>query len=530
MPVVAERPRVGLLGTGARRYLAMLVVFSAAAGGIAWLMKPAPPPKTAPPPAPTLLVAGEVVAPGDPVARALDGVRSYAMRELTLVMPDGERHRMSPASLGAEIDRVRLARFVRDASDAEGAMATAHREHAGDAPLEVPLPITIDQERATELLVRIKDGIDKQPTEAHVDLVKRELVQEEWGYRLDVYGTLARIDDALSTGQSEVEAAVEKVRPRVLAEQLGNVKFDHVLGYFETRYSRSARAKARTYNLRIAASKLDGTVLLPGEEFDFNERVGPRDEAHGYKVAPVIAQGELVDGIGGGTCQISGTLHGAAFFAGLEVLERRPHSRPSYYIKLGLDAAVSYPNINFRLKNTFDFPVVLHESVKNGVVRAEILGPSRSRTVTFFRRIDEVVPFEQLERETDELPKGERELSQRGVPGFRTTIFRIVRDGAYATRTKRQDVYPPTTQIVWLGTGNSDASGVKADSHPEYIADEYLTVTQGPKTRTPGEKGIPPGGGTEEKRIPGKTGRYGWQEKEGLPVFVKEADEDEPGD
>ena len=133
---------------------------------------------------------------------------------------------------------------------------------------------------------------------------------------------------------------------------------------------------ARTYNLRLAASKLDGNVLLPGEIFDFNEVVGPRDEANGYKVAPVIAEGELVDGIGGGTCQISGTLHGAAFFAGLDIVERYPHTRPSAYIKMGLDATVVYPTINFRVKNDFDFPVVLHETVKNGVVRAEILGPA----------------------------------------------------------------------------------------------------------------------------------------------------------
>jgi len=116
------------------------------------------------------------------------------------------------------------------------------------------------------------------------------------------------------------------------------------------------------------------------------------------------------------------------------------------------------------------------------------------------------------------------------VPGFRTTIFRIVRDGAYAVRTKRQDQYPPTTQIVWLGTGNSDAKGAKADGHPEYTADEYLVVTQGPKTRTPGKKGKEQGGGTVEKRIPGKTGRHGWQEKEGLRVFVKDKDEEEEED
>ena len=112
------------------------------------------------------------------------------------------------------------------------------------------------------------------------------------------------------------------------------------------------------------------------------------------------------------------TLHGAAFFAGLEMVERYAHTRPSYYIKLGMDATVVYPTINFRFRNPFDFPIVLHQTVKSGVVRAEILGPKRTHTVTFFRRLDGVVPFEELVRETDKLPQGARVLVQRIVEAY----------------------------------------------------------------------------------------------------------------
>ena len=133
--------------------------------------------------------------------------------------------------------------------------------------------------------------------------------------------SLARLDAAVTRGDDHVDAAVERIEPRLARAALGNVEFGKVLGWFETRYSQADKSKDRTYNLRQAASKLDGTVVLPGEIFDFNATVGPRDEAHGYRVAPVIAQGELVDGLGGGTCQISGTLHGAALFGGLDIVE-----------------------------------------------------------------------------------------------------------------------------------------------------------------------------------------------------------------
>jgi hypothetical protein len=205
------------------------------------------------------------------------------------------------------------------------------------------------------------------------------------------------------------------------------------------------------------------------------------------------------------------------------MVERYPHSRPSYYIKLGLDATVVYPTINFRFRNSFDVPIVLHETVAGGVVRAEILGPERKLTVSYFRRIDEVVPFDEVERKTPKLPEGARALAQRGIPGFRTSSSRVVRDGAYAVRERWSDSYPPTTQIIHVGTGPKDESYKPVeDTHPEYVVDEYLVVTQGPDIRTPGSpaaSGAEPGGGTTESREPGKSGEYGWTERTGMTRF-----------
>ncbi|AUX26057.1 hypothetical protein SOCEGT47_066100 [Sorangium cellulosum] len=504
------------------RFAALVAIFVTSGLVITYLVLPPPPPEDAPKPPPVLRVA-EVPVPttGDILANALDLVRRYATGELRIVLPDGSERAIRRNDLGVEINRVRLAEFVREALRPESALRRAHeRRDQEDAPLDIPIPLLLDSERAISKLLDLKVELDAPAVDAYVDLQERKLKPEKIGYRLDVYGTLARIDAALRAGEDRAIASVETITPKLVAAQLGNVEFDQVLGYFETRYSTSARAKDRTYNLRLAASKLDGVVVMPGEIFDFNETVGPRDEAHGYRVAPVIAQGELVDGLGGGTCQISGTLHGAAFFAGLEIVERYPHSRPSYYIKLGLDATVVYPTINYRFRNPFDFPIVLHEAVAGGVVRAEILGPSRKHTVTYFRRIDAVVPFEELERPTPKLPEGTRVLAQRGIPGFKTTSSRVVRDGAYAVREKWSDSYPPTTQIIHVGSGPRDLQ-VKAtdDNHPEYLADEYLVVTQGPDIRTPGATGPEPGGGTVESREPGFTGVRGWTERAGIGTY-----------
>ncbi|MEO7035964.1 MAG: VanW family protein [Polyangiaceae bacterium] len=460
---------------------------------------------------------------------ALERVRRYAASKLALELPDGKRREIFVGELGGEIDKVRLAALVHDAQDRTSLLLRAYHAQNQQGPITLPVPLTLDRERAEKALLSLKDELDRLPVDARLDLEARKLVPEQNGRLLDIDATLGAIEEALGRGEPNVRVVFEERKPKRTASELGAVAFDDILGYFETHYDRSARFQARSFNLRLAASKLDGQVLLPGEVFDFNETVGPRDEANGYKVAKVIAEGEIVDGIGGGTCQISGTLHGAAFFAGLDIVERYPHTRPSGYIKMGMDATVVYPTINFRIRNSFSFPIVLHETVKNGTVRAEILGRKRTRTVTLIRRIDAALPFEEVERPDKDLPNGLRVLAQRGVPGFKLRRYRIIREGDNAVRERWDDTYPPTSQIVRVGAGDLSKDHVKVqdDQHPEYVADELLVATQGPKLDAAdqdedGKKDDDTsdrGGVTRESREPGKYGTAGWTEEAGMPFW-----------
>jgi vancomycin resistance protein YoaR len=419
---------------------------------------------------------------------------------------------VTPESVGFSIDAARVASV---AAELEAPASTLRASLlASGASLEAP--ITFRPELLEAKLVEAKNAFDRRATSARIDTKNGQVKRDVVGLRLDVFRSLEAVLGAVREGLHEVAAVVEEVPAVHRAEDLAGVRFDEVLGYFDTHYNSDAKHEARSFNLKLAASRFDGTVLFPGESFDFNEVVGPRTEAFGYKVAPVISSGELVDGVGGGTCQVAGTLHGAAFFAGLDILERHPHTRPSFYIKMGLDAAVAYPTLTLRLRNPFAFPVVLVESVRGGVVRAEILGPKRSQAVTFVRKIDEASRFDEREAPEPRLPKGERIVSQRGVPGFKVTRFRIVREGPFAYRERLSDVYPPTNQIVRVGTGTGVIDGsMHDDEHPEYVADDYLSVTQGPDIHSPNVTEPERGGGTTEVRVAGRYGLKGWSSKAG---------------
>jgi vancomycin resistance protein YoaR len=535
-----------------------LLMFLGLGGVSAWLLVPPPSERafTQATPAPTITLGGKPLpiagSEEETLQVARDIARAYLAQPLTLRVrsfgkerervheegPDGGMLAESarPAreftrpreEFGAMLDQERLRSMVTQIRDPRSALRRAHYRKHGQGELALPLPVVASTARALAVLLTAKDELDQPPLNARYSLAKKSVTDDEPGTRVDPYATLARIDAALAKGESEVEAVVESVAAKRTRQALGAVVVDDVLGYFETKYARDWAHQARTYNLRLAASKVDGQVIMPGEVFDFNDVVGPRTEAYGYKIAQVIAQGEVVDGIGGGTCQISGTLHGAAIFAGLEIIERRPHTRPSGYIKMGMDATVVYPTITMKLRNPFEFPIVLHETLSEGVVRAEILGPKRVRDVTFVRRIDEVVPFKEVEHEDPAVPKGERVLVTRGIPGFRITRFRVVREGAFAVRERTPDQYPATGQVWKIGAGAKDPDfKPKDDDHAEYVADQVLTLTQGPSIAGWGK-----GGGMVESRVPGKYGSYGWTYREGLSKYrersIKVA-EDKPG-
>jgi vancomycin resistance protein YoaR len=451
-------------------------------------------------------------SPGAARASLEAATRAVLTRRLRVRLPGEGESFVVPEAIGFSFDEDRASALASELERVTSPLR-ASLESSG-APVEAP--VSFRSEGLEAKLLELKNAVDRRPKSARIDTKSGQVKGDVVGLRFDVFRTMEAVVRAVRSGADEAIAVAEEVPAIHRARDLENVRFDEVLGYFDTHYNSDAKHEARSFNLKLAASRFDGTVLFPGETFDFNEVVGPRTEAWGYKVAPVIASGELVDGVGGGTCQIAGTLHGAAFFAGLDIVERHPHTRPSYYIKMGLDAAVAYPTLTLRIRNPFAFPVVLVESVRGGVVRAEILGPKRTQSVTFVRKIDEATRFDVREAPEPRLPRGERIVSQRGVPGFKVTRFRIVREGAFAYRERLSDLYPPTSEVVRVGTGTEPPDpALHDDDHPEYVADDYLSVTQGPDIRTPNVTEPERGGGTTEVRVAGRYGMKGWSSKSG---------------
>lgn len=141
----------------------------------------------------------------------------------------------------------------------------------------------------------------------------------------------------------------------------------------------------RSTNIRVAASHLDGMVLLPGQSVSVSGSILPRTEANGYLSANAYLNGKIVQQTGGGICQVSSTVYNAARNSGMAVLERHPHSMPVHYLPLGMDAAISSGSKDLIFQNPYAVPVVLRTFIENKHLTVDILVPSGALNGTTYR-------------------------------------------------------------------------------------------------------------------------------------------------
>ena len=255
----------------------------------------------------------------------------------------------------------------------------------------------IDTEKTAEIIkkniknINLKDDINiitykENPNEIDIDAIYKEIHKDpvdayyvQNPYRiypsengLDFAISLEDAKNLLNEDKDEYTIPLKVTYPKVTTSMIGTEAFPDLLSEFSTNYAVSNRN--RTTNLILAANKINGLVLMPGETFSYNKIVGERTISAGYKEAPIYVEGRVENGIGGGICQITTTLYNAVLYANLEIVERSNHQFVPSYANASRDATVVYGAIDFKFKNNRDYPIKLTCSVENGIANFKIFG------------------------------------------------------------------------------------------------------------------------------------------------------------
>lgn len=236
--------------------------------------------------------------------------------------------------------------------------------------LNETIDIATTQKSPKELNIdEIYNEVHTEPSDAYYTLEPHVVYPSSNGVDFEI--SLDEAKEILANSQTECTIPLKVLYPNITTNMIGQEAFPDLLASFSTKYSSNAN---RTTNLRLAAGKIDGYVLLPDEIFSYNSVVGERTISAGYKDAAVYQDGEVVQGLGGGICQISTTLYNAALYANLGIVELHNHQFVPSYVTAGRDATVVYGVKDFQFKNTRKHAIKITCSVSGGIAKFNIWG------------------------------------------------------------------------------------------------------------------------------------------------------------
>lgn len=278
------------------------------------------------------------------------------------------------------------------------------------------------------------------------------------GMTLDQEKTKDDIKEALKnwdkTGAITLDATLAVEKAEITKEQA--LLCNTVLGTYSTSYASSSSNRRK--NVQNGASRINGTVLYPGEEFSAAKAMGPFEESTGYALAGSYLNGKTVESFGGGVCQVSTTLYDALLLSELEITQRYNHSMTVSYVKPSMDAAISGTSKDLRFKNNTDAPIYIEANASGGRLTFNIWGHEtrpKNRTIEYVSEVVETIqPGNDVITEDPTLPSTYRKVESSAHQGCRANLYKVVYvDGVQQSKEKiNSSYYSAAPNYITVGT------------------------------------------------------------------------------
>ena len=318
---------------------------------------------------------------------------------------------------------------------------------------DLGIKVSYDEDKLDKEIGQVSKQINKKYVDATISVSGGITVKEsQTGLKCDDETNKKAIEKAYKDKNYETVALkVDVTQPRVKTEDVKSI--DTVLGSYSTTFNQSQYG--RNYNITLALDRCDGSVVMPGETFSYNQVVGKRTIDAGYKEAGAYAGGKVIQEIGGGICQVSSTLYNAVLYADLEIVERSNHYFETSYVTTGRDATVSWGTVDFKFKNNRTYPIKIEAVAKNGINKISILGIKEEKEyeIVIQSKVTSIIEQE-IKYENDySIPYGEEEVEQQGHNGCtsKTYIIKKLNGATVSTEEITSDYYHALDKIIKKG-------------------------------------------------------------------------------
>lgn len=323
-----------------------------------------------------------------------------------------------------------------------------------DLKIEEKKPQNLDADKVySEVKRDAKDAyIDK-------DASPVKYVNEVVGFDFDVneLRKVLELPENKEEGKT-IEFKVTVIEPKVKIKDItADLCRDKLAGY--TTYF-PAGTYARSINLKIALSYMDGVVVMPGETYSYNDNIGDTTASKGYQAAATFKGGTTVNEMGGGICQTVSTLYNVALMANLEIVERHQHGLPVGYVPPSRDATVYSPVLDFKFKNNRETPIKIVTSFTyGGSLNVSIYGTKQNNDpeVTLSSSTTSTIPYTTKYEYDPNIPSGEQRVISNGVNGYTSEsyITKTLNGQVIYSGLLSRDTYNAQQQVVKVGTGGS---------------------------------------------------------------------------
>lgn len=324
----------------------------------------------------------------------------------------------------------------------------------GNKATVYPMKLMCDPNVIQTIVEELSANLNKDFQNARLEISKAEglkIVPGVNGQKVDIDATFAGMPVKWSDfSVLRIPIVLKSTEPVVNEEQL-NLMGE--LATFATWYN--VNEVDRSHNLRLAANTINSSAIPPGEVFSFNQIVGERTYANGYRDALIINNGIFEPGLGGGICQVSSTIYNAVLLAGLEIAERHNHALAVSYVPLGHDATVAYGLQDFKFRNNTNYPIYVRAVAESGGLTVNIYGHLKyKKKISVTNIVDRVIEFEEIIEVKDDMEPGTEKIEQKGVTGYVARSFRHFYDNTdqvIKTELLATDYYRPANKIIFKG-------------------------------------------------------------------------------